>query len=289
MFTNTISMSINNFGGEWTEHKIQILENYARGFLNVFKNKPFSKLLYFDGFAGSGEILSKSGEKIEGAALRIMKLETDRKFDLYYFVEKNQNYKKELEEAIARNLPNRNDYHVVCDDCNEKLYSMVTSFLDTPRGKNFKVLAFIDPKGMQLNWSSIEILKDKPIDLWILSPTGGTNRLLKRDGKIEESWLNRLSMFLGISHEEIKDHFYSELSQASLFGDIETRLIKQSNAIRRLHDLYVERLGSIFKFITEPYVLRNKSNSVMFHFFMATNNQIAKRIADSVIKPKYKM
>jgi len=36
-------------------------------------------------------------------------------------------------------------------------------------------------------------------------------------------------------------------------------------------------------------VMRNSSNSIMFHFFMATNNPIAKRIADSVIKPKFKM
>ena len=46
----------NKFGGRWTEQKINILETYATQFLKVFKNKPNEKLLYFDGFAGSGEI-----------------------------------------------------------------------------------------------------------------------------------------------------------------------------------------------------------------------------------------
>ena len=42
-------------------------------------------------------------------------------------------------------------------------------------------LCFIDPYGMDLKWSSIEVLKGLGIDLWILVPTGiGVNRLLKK-------------------------------------------------------------------------------------------------------------
>ena len=51
--------------------------------------------------------------------------------------------------------------------------------------ENDIVLGFIDPKGMQLEWSSLEILRGLPIDLWILNPTSGANRLLARDKKID--------------------------------------------------------------------------------------------------------
>ena len=187
---------MNEFGGDWTEQKIHILEEYAKAFLKVFKDKPWAKLLYFDGFAGSGDIKSRSGEKIEGAALRILSLDKPRSFDLYYFVELNEDYKSALNSRIKEKYPSKINYHVVAEDCNQKLKDMVTKFLDTDKGKNFKVLAFIDPKGMQLNWESIEILKDQSIDLWILSPTGGANRLLKKDGRIRNAWLERLKSLL---------------------------------------------------------------------------------------------
>jgi three-Cys-motif partner protein len=74
---------MNEFGGNWTEQKIDILEKYTKAYLKVFKDKPWVKLLYFDGFAGSGNIRSKSGRKIEGAALRILNLNDPRPFNLY--------------------------------------------------------------------------------------------------------------------------------------------------------------------------------------------------------------
>ncbi len=48
--------SKNKFGGSWTELKISILETYAKQFFNFFNNQPNQKLLYFDRFAGSGDI-----------------------------------------------------------------------------------------------------------------------------------------------------------------------------------------------------------------------------------------
>jgi three-Cys-motif partner protein len=95
-------MSENKFGGRWTELKIQILETYTKQFLRVFKNQPSQKLLYFDGFAGSGGIEiddndESDGHIIEGAALRILKIDNPRSFDIYYFVEKKQNLAEELQ------------------------------------------------------------------------------------------------------------------------------------------------------------------------------------------------
>lgn len=86
----------NKFGGNWTEQKIEILETYIKQFLKVFKNKPHEKLLYFDGFAGSGSIEVEATEMdtkiIEGAAIKILKIDEPRSFDMYYFVEKNKSY-----------------------------------------------------------------------------------------------------------------------------------------------------------------------------------------------------
>ncbi|MBK6937162.1 MAG: hypothetical protein IPH18_10005 [Chitinophagaceae bacterium] len=86
---------MNQFGGSWTELKIQVLETYAKQFLTVFKSQPNQRLLYFDGFAGSGDIEvnnvnDDNSHTIEGAAIRILKIDKPRTFDMYYFVEKKK-------------------------------------------------------------------------------------------------------------------------------------------------------------------------------------------------------
>ncbi|MFU8845115.1 MAG: three-Cys-motif partner protein TcmP, partial [Bacteroidales bacterium] len=143
---------MNKFGGKWTNIKLNILETYTRQFLKVFKNKPFIKLLYFDGFAGSGEILIKDNEDrpIEGSVRRILSINEPRQFNMYYFVEKKKKYAKSLENLIKNEFPGREIY-VTAEDCNKKLDDL-SKFLKSEKGSDFKVLGFIDPKGMQLEW-----------------------------------------------------------------------------------------------------------------------------------------
>lgn len=186
-----------------------------------------------------------------------------------------------MQSKIKTDFPQKECY-VQPKDCNQKLKDLA-KFLRTDKGKMYKVLGFIDPKGMQLEWASLEILRGLPIDLWILNPTSGTNRVLVRKGEMDESWLKRLELFLGMDREGIKNHFYSK--RQTLFGDFD--ITKDSDPINRLHELYASRIaGNIFKYVSNPKVLKNNSGSPLFHFFMATNNEIALRIANSVVNPK---
>lgn len=278
---NLVNEPVNEWGGEWTEVKLKVLETYAKQYIRVFKNKQHQKLLYFDGFAGSGYIKHKDRlSEIEGAAVKILNISTPREFDMYYFVEKEEVLAKELEDNLKKGYPGMK-IHVVPDDCNIKL-SRLADFLKN-EGKDYKVLGFIDPKGMQLKWESIKQLKGLPIDLWILNPTSGTNRLLKRNGNIREAWIKRLEEFLGFNEEEIINKFY--VKQKNLFG--EEVYFKESQAVSKLHKIYAERLKeNVFKYVTEPKILKNSRGNILFHFFMATNSPIALRIANSVINPK---
>lgn len=174
---------------------------------------------------------------------------------------------------------------MVAEDCNVKLQSMVT-FLK--KNLSYRTLVFIDPYGMSVDWKSISGLKDLGVDLWILVPTGmGINRLLKNDGKISDAWLEKLERFLGLDKEFILNHFYKEKKSLTLFGE-ETFLEKEQNAIEKSGVLYKERLKTVFKFVSESFVMKNSTNSIMYHFMMATNNATALKIANDVIKPKYK-
>lgn len=168
-------------------------------------------------------------------------------------------------------------------DCNEKLGKLAGFLKDNGE---YRALAFIDPYGMSVNWQSIEAVKGLGVDLWILVPTGlGVNRLLNNQGRIPPSWLNKLEQFLGIDKEEILAHFYRK--QESLFDD-GIILQKAGNAIMRIGDLYRKRLNQVFEYVSDSFVMRNNNSSIMYHFMMATNNATALKIANQVIKPKYK-
>jgi three-Cys-motif partner protein len=281
---------MNKFGGDWTKQKINIVESYAKAYLTVMKSRPYWSLLYFDGFAGTGEINTENDdfEVTEGVAKRILEINHPRPFDMYYFVELDCDKKGKLEEMIQATYPTKQRVYVQAADCNDKLLDLA-GFLNSEKGRNFKVLAFIDPCGMELNWNSLEALKGHDIDLWILVPTGvGANRLLKRDGNISEAWITRLTKFLGIRKEEIMEYFYQQHQELTLFGTQDI-IVKERNSIERIHNLYKERLKTIFKFVSDSFVLKNSMNSIMFHFFMATNNKTALKIANDIIKPKYRM
>ncbi len=277
---------MNLFGGNWTYQKIEIVVEYAKAYLTIMNSYPQFKCLYFDGFAGSGNIYKNDEidfEIIKGAAIRILEIDSPKSFDVYYFVELDDTNKTELEETIKTKFPNKTS-HVVADDCNNRIVSM-GSYLN--QNKNVRTLAFIDPYGMALKWSSVEILKGLGIDLWVLVPTGiGMNRLLKRNGDIREAWLIKLESSLGLSREEIKRFFYRSKTIQTLFGE-EMSIMKEEKAIQKAADLYKNRLNEIFKFVSQPLELKNSTGSIMYHFMMASNNASAFKIANDIIK-KYK-
>ena len=79
---------MNQFGGSWTEAKMEIVVSYAKAYLIIMNNQAWAKTIYFDGFAGSGLIGSdKTDELKKGTALRILDITVPRPFDIYYFVE----------------------------------------------------------------------------------------------------------------------------------------------------------------------------------------------------------
>lgn len=279
---------MNQFGGNWTENKIEILTEYAKAYLvimNSFAIRYNWKLMYFDGFAGSGFIKKTNNENhkiIVGASKRILEIEEPRSFDLYYFVEKEEGKATLLMQNTKDIFPKKN-IHIVNTDCNEKILSMST-FLKSYKGKKYKALAYIDPCGMQLSWNSLVALQELSVDVWILIPTGmGVNRLLKKDGKISDAWINKLELFLGMKKEDILDYFYKESTIYTLFGE-EVKVTKEEEAIEKSAILYKNRLKDLFKYVSNPYVLKNKTNSTMFHFLMVSNNKSAVNVANDIVK-----
>jgi len=65
------------FGGEWTEKKLDAVENYLKAFTTALKNRNF-KLCYIDAFSGSGNVTLKNGIVTDGSAIRALKYPFDK-------------------------------------------------------------------------------------------------------------------------------------------------------------------------------------------------------------------
>lgn len=140
---------MNVFGGFWTNQKIEIVVEYTKVYLEIMKSRRYWKLLYFDGFAGSGKISKEEHpggkEIIEGVAKRILAINEPRSFDNYYFVEKRKRAVHELREIIDSEFPSKKLISsVVTGDCNEKLKDIDWVIVGGESGKK--------PRPMKKEW-----------------------------------------------------------------------------------------------------------------------------------------
>jgi len=289
-----------SWGGSWTEQKLQAFEKYVNAYLTIMLNqrRKFNgwpqTIIYIDGFAGCGDrfftkdqdTLSFSELNIDeseikvykGSAERVVKL--DKKFDEYYFIDTDENALNKLKTKIEPHFDEKSKYVFWQKDINAALIEF-SNYLD-----NSKVaLILLDPFGMQLNWESIEKLKNKRVDVWILLPSGVIiNRLLDRQGNLKN--INKLESFFGITRDEIQKEFYESKKENTLFGEIEINH-KVHNAIEKIAELYIKRLKTIWDYVTEkPLVLYNNRNVPIYHFVFASNNKTAKNIASQIIIKK---
>lgn len=291
-----------SWGGSWTEDKLDAFEKYVNAYLtimNAFRDKNNWKLIYFDGFAGSGSRKEKKEEEdsvllqdlfkdssikeeelnlYKGAAERVLSI-PQRGFDFYYFVDKDTESSLKLHELLSR-FENDNTLVYRNSDANKQIEMLARAM---QKDKKLTSLVLLDPFGMQVDWSSIKQLEGTRTDLWILIPTGViVNRLLDRKGEL--SHIEKLKSFFGKDEVSLRDYFYTKSQEQTLFGDIE-KIQKVEKPIQKIAELYIQQLKEIFKHVTpEPLVLYNSRHTPIFHFACASNNETAIKIASQIIK-----
>lgn len=111
-----------NFGGDWTEEKLDRLAQYLPAYTNIFKGRTY-KYAYIDAFAGPGhrarerkqgaptqdlwsEDLDERGRRFTaGSALVAMRSEPP--FQSYIFIEHDASALAKLEETLRSEFPQR--------------------------------------------------------------------------------------------------------------------------------------------------------------------------------------
>ncbi len=288
-------MKAHSFGGDWTEAKLATLREYLTAYRIIFTGNEkarWFRTLYIDAFAGTGYRNDPSdvydelddNEEVTGfrdGSARIA-LQLDSPFDEYIFIEKSAEHSSQLHSLKYEFPEMARAITIMREDANDALIRLC-------RERNWhkeRAVAFLDPYGMQVNWSIIEaIAATEAIDMWLLFPLGmGVNRLLTRRGPPPEAFKRRLDLIFG--EPDWEKEFYQRTSQVGLFdGEPQYQKIATFEAIK---NYFLGRLRTVFVGVSDNVLLLLNSKNVPIYMlcFAAGNPKgmsPAIRIANDLI------
>ena len=185
------------WGGWWTEAKLDILDKYLHAF--QIASKTGGPTVYLDLFAGkASNMRPDTGARYPGSTVRA--LQVTPPFDRLVFWDLPGTAEKLLADLAAR-LPGDQRYQVVSGDCNATLTEGLSFARDRRRSPTF---AFIDPKGLDVAWTTLvelskwrKSLRGRKVELWILFPEPALSRALGLKGVRGESQAKRLTWLYG--------------------------------------------------------------------------------------------
>ena len=288
-----------NFGGNWTEQKLECVSKYLHAYTKIMNNQRFN-FAYIDAFAGTGyrelildeekneslfpELDSQEVVNFRQGSVRNA-LEVQPPFNKYIFIEEDRGKFTELEklkeEYIIREGFSEDRIECIHTDANDYLTDACKK--DWSR---HRALVFLDPFGMQVEWKTIELIaKTEAIDLWLLFPIGTVNRLLKRNGEIRIDMRNKLDLFFG---EDSWFEVFYRLSQKHLLFGEEEKWEKIGDIFTEIEEYFIKRLKNIFAGVASNSLpLRNSKNVPLYLLCFAAGNSkgapIAVKIADDII------
>ncbi len=297
------------FGGDWTKRKLEVLEKYLNAYTQALKNQSF-QLIYIDAFAGAGSIDLAHNEArqypgllftdktsprendelrrlIDGSAKIALKIR--RPFDFYYFIEMDKDRCNSL-NSLKREFPYLSGrIHIKCGDAN----SEVISLCKTINWAENRAVLFLDPLGMQVEWSTIQkIAETRAIDLWWLFPLSAVNRMLPRDmNKITQAWKDRLDKVFGTDTWQKAFYGKPKATQQTLWDNMPGQNVVKTKGTDRIIKYTLARLREVFPgVLKDPPVLCNSKGSPLYLFCFAVSNPsdrargVALRIAGDIKK-----
>ena len=271
-----------DFGGSWTDEKLERVRKYLAAYVIALKHQSF-ELLYVDAFAGSaaapveleevsGEILfpelrEEDAQQFRKGSVR-QALEVEPPFQRYILIEKDPHKVQQL-KRVKNDYPDRRErIDIVNEDSNTYLGKLCDRM--SRRGR-VRGVVFLDPFGMQVDWTTIECLAEtQKFDVWILFPLGiAVTRMLPKAGPVPEHWARTLDRTFG--SDEWQALFYKENPQLTFDGE--------PNGVRRVATLneiaahYNERLRSAFAGVApNPLPLTNSRRNPLYLLCFACGN-----------------
>lgn len=276
------------FGGAWTEVKLDAVSDYCAFFNKVLVDQPSAdrpfERWYFDAFAGSGtrRVERATGGLLEGRPVElatedmagsVMKaLQVDPPFHKLAFIEGHRGRFQSL-EAVRAAHPERG---IVClnGDANEKLVEIFGAppWSRQRQGRgSCRGLCFLDPYGMNVDWATLKLLAEtRAVDVWYLFPLDAVSRQLAGNlDRVDQNKQRRLDEIFGTP--KWREEIYKVETTNDLFAEKITTATRQFD--RGQIERYArERLGTIFRYVSDPLPLLNDSGRQLFSLFCLSNS-----------------
>lgn len=189
----------------WSEAKLQILGQYLGVFTKAVTGRS-KEVTCLDLFAGSYNNQRRWADGTFAGSAQVA-LRTTPAFTRLAFFELAEPAAK-LEEAIRLDRPTDNRWKVFPGDCNVTVATAL-QWLDSVRWA--PTFAFLDPRGLQVAWSTVETLakwradKKTKVEQWILLPEPALARVLGLRGASGQRSADRLDRLYG-THDWVAIH-----------------------------------------------------------------------------------
>jgi len=226
---------------------------YMRTYLDIFSTgmkKKWRRLNYIDLFCGPGMCLTQeTGEEVLGSPLQALRVRDP--LTGYFFVDISETCIDALQRRVEKlDLPPRIEkVHFFQEDCNRCAGEIVNAL-----GGSLS-LAFIDPEGLNVAWSTMETLGKHPnIDLIVNFPYLGMSRNLR--GWFQSKQTTRLDVWWG-------DRSWRNILQGRPFS------------ARHFLDAYKEKLASLgYTLVEQTDEIRfvNSRNRTLYYLVFASKH-----------------
>lgn len=148
--------------GEWSRDKHYFLLRYLDAFVTAMRKKGWSGLHYIDLFCGPGLLkLKDSKELIWGSPMIAAFCQG---FDSIHLCDEKHEYIDAVRERIAREAAQTTAFYYA-GDANVEVRNIASAI---PSGS--LSVAFLDPFGLHLHFSTLEVLAKRRVDLIIFFP-----------------------------------------------------------------------------------------------------------------------
>ena len=271
--------------GEWVKEKLFYVQRYIDAFETAMRNKSWRRRVYIDLFSGSGKcVIRGANEYVLGSPL--LALTTQYPFTDYYFDDLEQENIDTLRKRSSNAIISQNHIHYLTGNANQKVQGVVSDIEQFDKVFIKGVgscpnLAFLDPEGLELEWSTVEALgKMRTMDLIIHYSQNGLTRNLEKCYSLAE--------------ETIVDRFFGDYQWREVYKDALSR--KETIGVHRaLIDYYKSKLSDLGyvvindqqQTVREPLIRNTERNAPLYRLIFASKHPLGNKIWNEVTKKNY--
>jgi three-Cys-motif partner protein len=157
------------------------------------------------------------------------------------------------------------------------------------QGRAVRAVVFLDPYGMQVEWSTLEAIRStRAVDLLYLFPIGAVLRQAAKDlSRIDASKENALNRIYG--GKGWREEWYKESPQGDLL-QIQRAMLRQATRAQ-IEVGFKERLETVFPYVSPPLPLLTTRGAQLYSLFLAMANDspaavhLTRKVVSSILQP----